>query len=159
MKPFSRFLLAGIALAAAAGCSTAPSMDYSKAGLVSVSGNITLDGKPLENAVVMFEAEDGQLSYGLTDSNGDYTLQFDSDMDGVTPGKKTVRISTTAKIIGLNTDDDGGEGEGGGEGESATAPPSSEAERVPEKYNKNSKVTVDVKPDESQTFDFELSST
>ena len=54
----------------------------------------------LADAVVTFDGDDGQFSYGLTDAAGHYTLQFDSVKQGVKTGKKTVRISTTRKILG-----------------------------------------------------------
>ena len=135
------------------GCDTAPRMDYGKVDLVKAHGTITLDGQPLSGAVVTFDAPDGQFSYGLTDSSGQYTLQFDSEMTGVTPGKKIVRISTTRKILGLNSED-----EEGGEASPEGGPAASAEEKVPAKYNKDSELTVDVTTDETE-YDFELSST
>jgi hypothetical protein len=134
-----------------AGCGTAPSAGYDSIELLDVSGTVTLDGQPLPNAVVTFEAEDGQFSYGLTDSSGHYRLQLDSEMDGVRPGTKTVRISTTRKILGLNSDEEGGDA------------PTDEAndepagERVPAKFNSESTLVADVSPSQT-TFDFELQS-
>jgi Rhodopirellula transposase DDE domain len=58
------------------GCSGAPAMDYGKVELLSVSGKVTLDDKPLPNAVVTFEEVGmGSFSYSLTDKNGEYSLQ------------------------------------------------------------------------------------
>lgn len=131
-------------LALLAGCESGPRMSYDSVGLVDVSGTVTLDGKPLPGAVVIFEADTGRFSYGETDSSGRYTLHFDSETDGAAPGPKTVRISTSRKI--------GEEGEGG-EGESAAKPP---AERVPEKYNRKSELTRTIEPGHAQTFDFDL---
>lgn len=139
-----------------AGCSTSPSIDYSKAGLVDVSGTITMDGESLPAAVVTFEMPDGQFSFAETDAEGRYALQFDSTGQmGVTPGPKIVRISTTKKILGLNAE----EGEAP-EGEESTEsrPRQKNLELVPEKYNKNSELTVEVEPGTSQTFDFDLKS-
>ena len=66
-------------------------IDYSKVNLVSVGGNVMLDGKPLAAAVITFEdPETGTFSFARTDSSGDYTLQFDSQENGVIPGKKVV---------------------------------------------------------------------
>jgi hypothetical protein len=144
------FALAGaIALL---GCSGVPQSDYSQLGLVDAYGTITLDSKPLENAVVTFDAADGQFSYGLTDANGNYKLQLDSVKSGVTPGPKTVRISTTRKILGLNTTE--GEGEADpGQKRAADAP----KELVPEKYNKQSELKVEVTPDKRE-YNFDLRS-
>jgi hypothetical protein len=144
-------LLPIVGLLLLAGCSTGPRMDYSQVELVDATGTITLDGQPLAGAVVTFDGDDGTFSYGLTDSAGHYTLQFDSVKQGVKTGKKTVRISTTRKILGLNSDDEAG----GGEGQKAKAPAA--VERVPAKYNKNSELTVEVTPDRTE-YDFDLKS-
>lgn len=136
------------------GCSTAPSANYDSIDLVQVSGDVQLDGQPLPDAVVTFEAEDGQFSYGLTDGSGHYTLQFDSEVDGVRPGKKTVRISTTRKILGLNSEDEAGEAPSDEETPADDAPT---AERVPAQYNSESTLVADVTPDRT-TFDFDLKS-
>src|SRR5687767_11623739 len=77
-----------------------PAADYSGLKLVNATGTIKLDGQPLPGAVVTSDAPDGQFSYGLTGASGNYSLQIDSDHDGVAPGEKTVRISTTRKILG-----------------------------------------------------------
>lgn len=135
------------------GCSTVPATDYGKLGLVDVSGTITLDGQPLADAVVTFEdPASGQFSFGRTDSSGAYEMQLDSEMWGVVPGEKLVRISTTRKILGLNSDEEGGSEEG----EEGPAAPRAE-EAVPEKYNTKSELRVTVSESES-TFDFDLKS-
>ncbi|MBL8850681.1 MAG: carboxypeptidase regulatory-like domain-containing protein [Planctomycetaceae bacterium] len=131
------------------GCSTAPSVGYDSIELVQVSGEVTLDGQPLPRAVVTFEAEDGQFSYGLTDDSGSYELQLDSDMEGVRPGKKVVRISTTRKILGLNADE--------GSVETPQDKAGLAGERVPPKFNSESALVADVTADQT-TFDFDLQS-
>ncbi len=126
--------------------------DYSMVDLVNVGGNVTLDDKPLANAVVTFEdPTDDTFSYGLTDANGNYQLQFDSDMSGVKVGKKVVRISTTKKILGLNSKP-GQEQDTGEAGE-----PKKTGELVPAKYNKQSELNADVTKSTTK-FDFKLSS-
>ncbi|MBC7818331.1 MAG: carboxypeptidase regulatory-like domain-containing protein, partial [Planctomycetaceae bacterium] len=115
MRTTLGFSLAGCCLLWLAGCGVAPSPNYAKVNLLSVSGAVTLDGNPLPEAVVTFDSEDGQFSYGLTDSGGRFSLRFDSVKSGATPGKKTVRISTTRKILGLNTEEEGGGEEGSSE--------------------------------------------
>ncbi|MCA9162473.1 MAG: carboxypeptidase regulatory-like domain-containing protein [Planctomycetales bacterium] len=136
------------------GCGSAGA-DYSKVDLIQVSGTVTLDGQPLPNAVVTFETPDGQFSYGMTDSSGHYELQFDSVKKGVTSGPKIVRISTARKILGLNA----GEGEEGGEASSESGESSPAAtELVPEKYNKQSELKVEVSSGNAK-HDFILSTT
>lgn len=148
------FVTLSLSLLLLAGCSTKPQMDYSKASLVEVTGEITLDGKPLAYAVISFDSSDDQFSYAMADANGEYRLQFDVDQTGCTKGPKVVQISTSRKILGLNVADDGEaeEGEGGEEGES-----NSDVEQVPECYNKESKLKVEV-TDSETTFDFALNS-
>lgn len=131
--------LALSALLVAVGCSTSPQIDYESAGLVDVSGTVTMDGRPLADALVIFETEDKRFSYGRTDGNGHYQLQFDTVAKGVMPGPKTVRIS----MSGAATEE-----------EAATR----RVETVPKKYNKESELRVEVKPGEDQTFDFDLKS-
>lgn len=135
------------------GCGTAPSARYDTVEIVNASGTIKLDGQPLPQAVVTFEdPTNSTFSFGLTDSGGAYSLQLDSVKSGVTVGPKTVRISTTRKILGLNTSEEGGESstEGG-----ATKAP--QPEQVPAKYNQKSELTADVSAGKTK-FDFDLSS-
>ncbi|MFM7074277.1 MAG: carboxypeptidase regulatory-like domain-containing protein [Planctomycetota bacterium] len=140
---------------AGAGCGETGA-DYSKVELVAVSGKVTLDGQPLANAVVTFDASDGQFAYGLTDTAGAYSLRLDSVRSGCTPGPKTVRISTTRKIVGLNAT----EGEGSaevGEGNLEKGEGGVVADRVPPRYNAQSVLKADVSSSQ-RTFDFSLQS-
>jgi hypothetical protein len=155
MNLFTYVTLGVLAGCVMAGCGTAPQMNYGSVELVSVTGTVKLDGKPLPDAVIKFESPDGQYSVGKTDAGGNYTLHFDSVMKGVTPGEKTVRISTAASLGEGLEEEEAPPGEGGEDSEAAG---SSKTERVPEKYNKNSELQATVKPNESQTFDFDLKS-
>ena len=136
-------LLAAAAVLAAlfaAGCGGRPTADYSILRLAEAGGRVTLDGQPLEGAVVRFHPADGspRYAYGQTDADGRYTLNFDSRQPGVRPGKKVVRISTAAtgpEVVG-----------GGG------------PERVPVRYNRDTELTATVDPHGSHTFDFALTS-
>lgn len=76
--------------------------------LVPVSGTVTYDGKPLDNATVTFSPmEGGQAGFGasgFTDSSGKYTLETAAG-DGKTklgavPGKYGVTISRMVKPDG-----------------------------------------------------------
>lgn len=136
-----------------AGCDSKPSSNYGSLGLVSVGGRITLDGQPLAKAVVSFDDADGTFSFAQTDSSGYYRLKFDSEMLGCKPGKKTVRISTTRKILGLNSSEEGGE-TSSDEQAAKTEPPK---ELVPAKYYKKSELTADVTAS-NRSFNFELTS-
>ena len=154
----SRACLLVVSLAAfpwLSGCSATNDIDYGSVNLVSVSGTLALDGKPLPGAVITFEdPEKGTFSFARTDSDGEYTLQFDSQMDGVIPGKKVVQVSTTRNILGLKGEEGVEEGESSSEGGEA---PKAAGETVPSCYNKESKLTVEV-TSSTTTFDFDLKS-
>ena len=89
---FRPALLAALLLAlASVGCG-------SKYDLHPVTGKVTLDGTPLENAVVTFQAvSGGNSASGTTDASGAYTLH-DIRPDagpGVEPGEYVVSVSWT----------------------------------------------------------------
>ncbi|MEW4489521.1 carboxypeptidase-like regulatory domain-containing protein [Thalassoglobus sp. JC818] len=131
------------------------SPDYASLGLVDVSGTIKIDGEPVPGAVVAFkDVSNGNESYGLTNSSGYYRLWFNSEKYGVMPGEKQIEFSTTRKILGLNSEEEGGVGE-----ESEAGPPveNSGVEEFHEAYRKDSKIVVTV-DDDSSTFDFDLAS-
>jgi len=132
-------------LAIAAGCSNRRRADYRDLDLADVRGTVTLDGRPLAGARVIFEADDKTFSYATTDSSGRYRLMYNSEQSGVKPGPKTVRITWLPS--------GGDEGSEGLEesGEALTARP----EPVPARYNRRSELAVQVDAD-SHTFDFDL---
>ena len=80
----------------ASGCSTSacPSLG-------TVSGTLTLDGRPLAAATVLFTPEGrGRTSCGTTDSEGRYRLTFLRDMAGATVGRHTVWVTTATEENG-----------------------------------------------------------
>jgi hypothetical protein len=101
--------------------------------LGAVTGAVTLNGQPLENAQVTFKPETGRPSLGTTDQQGKYSLRFTQDEAGAMVGSHTVTISTA-----IDLPDD------------TRAP-----ERVPAKYNTQSDLVREVKPG-NNVFDFEL---
>src|SRR5687767_15247267 len=62
--------------------------------IASVSGRVTMDGKPLANATVVFIPENGRPAGATTDADGRYELNFNEYREGAIPGKNMVRIST-----------------------------------------------------------------
>lgn len=133
---------------AVAGCESKPKSNYERLNLVNAGGTIMLDGQPLPNAVISFDdPADDTFAYGMTDSTGKYRLQIDSEMKGVRPGAKVVRISTTRKILGLNVNEDSDTSN------KSVAP----TEQVPERYNKKSKLFVEVVTSKTN-YDFSLDS-
>ena len=133
------FLCASLLLAHA-GCQNS---GYAELGLVEVSGTIKLDGKPLPSAKVAFESEDKRSSIGITDSSGNYTLDYDSQTKGAPPGPKIVRITSAAAEV-----------EGGGASEGAPAA----KETIPARYNTQSTLKADVSAS-NKTFNFDLTTT
>jgi hypothetical protein len=96
----------------------------------SVSGRVTLDGKPLKGATVGFYPPQGRGSHGVTDDDGRYELHYTHSKAGVPPGKCIVRITT--------------------------ADPN-RPERLPAKYHEQSELSEEVKPS-NNVFDFDLKS-
>lgn len=76
--------------------------------LANVTGTVTLDGKPVPNALVTFNsmAENGSPSFGKTDKQGRYALEFSTDRKGALLGQHEVEI-TTQKISKSELPDDG----------------------------------------------------
>ena len=64
--------------------------------LAEVSGTVTLDDKPVPNALVTFNpaAEGGSYSLGKTDDQGNYRLEFTQDKSGALVGEHIVEITT-----------------------------------------------------------------
>src|SRR4029453_18299896 len=79
-------LLAALALS---GCGK------SKLTVAPVSGTVTLDGAPLAAASVMFQPKDGgRPSFGVTNAQGHYILEYSMSELGAKVGPCTVRITT-----------------------------------------------------------------
>ena len=129
-----RVLAAGFVLAAVAGCGSSTA---------SVSGVVTLDGKPLEGASVSFAPASGDGggvggSSGKTDAQGRYTLRtVVGDKSGAAVGKHKVTISLY-KEDPKNPDGAGGK------------------ELVPAKYNVKSDLTFDIPSGGTDKADFAL---
>lgn len=59
-----------------------------------VRGTVTLDGKPLPEATVEFQPEQGSPSFGETDGSGVYELALSATEKGAVLGSHTIRVST-----------------------------------------------------------------
>jgi hypothetical protein len=119
-----------LAVGMVAGCSPRTAVEVAK-----VSGTVTLDGKPLANAIVLFQPGDGRPSRGMTGSDGRYQLLYTADRAGAMVGTCGVTISTAIE------DEDG-----------RFSP-----ERVPKRYFEPGALTVEVKR-RSNVHDFGLTS-
>lgn len=69
-------------------------------GRVPVSGQVLIDGKPLEEASVRFSPSEGRSSLGRTDSDGRFTLTCYEKNDGATLGKHRVSITALTPLSG-----------------------------------------------------------
>jgi hypothetical protein len=118
--------------------------DYSKLGLVMVQGTVTLEGQPVTSGSVTFEAEDRTFSAANLDANGHYELRFNSEQMGVTPGAKTVRISSRAVPT------EGGDGD-----DPDQKPKAAAASEVPSCYSGKSPIHVTVEASRTR-YDFDL---
>jgi hypothetical protein len=136
-------LLVGVALVLALGCGSGKQF-------APVSGKVTLNGQPLANATVSFQpiAEAGSVeaapgSTGKTNEKGEYSLTASDGKYGAWVGKHRVRISALQEQVG------------GGD----QRPPRGgwpQADKVPRRYNDESKETVQVLPSGTDKADFNL---
>jgi len=66
-----------------------------------VSGTVTLDGAPLQSASVTFQPQEGgRPSFGVTNEQGRYVLEYSLTELGAKVGACTVRISTESRDDG-----------------------------------------------------------
>ncbi|QDT27812.1 hypothetical protein Enr10x_31420 [Gimesia panareensis] len=119
-----------LALAGLAGCSGGESLPE----LATVTGVVNLDGSPLPSANILFQPQQGKTAFALTDENGKFELMYSQDATGATPGNYTVKISKEK-----NPEEPGNE-------------------LLPAKYNEQTTLTADVKADQENEFQFDLTS-
>lgn len=115
---------------AVAGCSSR------YADIADVRGVVTLDGKPLAAATVLFQPAQGRASVGQTDAEGRYRLLYTPRDLGARIGPASVRITTTGNDEGKIGAD----------------------ERVPRRYFEPGALAAEVAPG-SNMFDFNLTTT
>ncbi len=59
-----------------------------------VTGKVTVNGKPIEGAMVTFQLESGkENAIGTTDKNGEFTLSMFQPGDGAVPGQYRIAVS------------------------------------------------------------------
>src|SRR5436190_15734955 len=59
---------------------------------IPVTGVITFNGQPADQAEVMFNPKTGRIATGVTDSNGHFTLSTAKPNDGAMPGEYLVTL-------------------------------------------------------------------
>ena len=131
------FILTGCLFWAGCGSSGPP--------LGDVRGKVTLDGKPVPRATLEFvtEGPGGSPSFGMTDKDGYYKLEFSQDKSGALLGKHIVTI-TTKKLSKDELPDDG-------------RPIEEVALELPKKFGQKGNLSAEVKSG-SNTIDFPLES-
>ena len=124
------------------GCSRQNRLD-----LQAVSGSVTLDSRPLDNGTIRFTPTDKEgLLGGSAIAAGEYRIPKEK---GLPPGKYAVQISSARQR--------------GASASASAGPPGTVGmaplkERIPEKYNSKSQLTIEVKAEGGNTFNFDLSS-
>lgn len=124
-----------------------------------VKGVVTLDGKPLPNAVVTFSpVEPGPNAIGKTNEAGEYQLMTSRQL-GAVPGKYKVSIICVPEpepVKHVPSSDPSYQGGGGGVSSmNYSAPPVPE---VPARYNAQTELTKEVESGAANTIDFKLKS-
>jgi hypothetical protein len=131
-------LLVAMGLLASLGCR--PRSDR-----LPISGNVTLNGTPLDSGSVRFSSTGGEKIFatGAMIQNGGYHIPQEK---GLPPGTYHLEINSPdakAPLVAAPA--------APGEPTIRTAP-----ERIPSEYNVNSKKTIEVTADGKNNFDFEI---
>ena len=110
--------------------------------LGTVTGVVTLDGKPAQGLTIRFvpQKEGASPSYGSTDAEGRYELFFTMDKAGAVPGTHSVEIEPPEQAV----DEDG-------------KPVGSAPLPIPRRYRTAGTLTAEVKAG-ANSFDFPLES-
>lgn len=89
--PF-RSLLILVSTIALAGCGGSDLPE-----LVPLTGTVSLAGKPLKDAQVLFQPEGGRPSFAYTDEDGEFELHYMEGTPGVKAGPGKIAISTAVE--------------------------------------------------------------
>lgn len=110
--------------------------------IARVEGTVTMDGKPVAGAMVLFVPIGGRPSGAETDANGRYVLEFGSaGRKGAIPGMNRVEINTAR----LAYEKDG-----------KNFPAVKES--IPAQYNRHTNLEFNVEKGKKNTADFALKS-
>lgn len=129
-------LFVAVLLSVIAGCSGGGD----RPPLGTVSGTVTLDGRPLSGVQVTFAPESGRPSSGRTDGAGRYELLYVLKTKGATLGKHRVIVDWPPA-----------------EEEDETAPKTEDRPKIPARYNRQTTLSGEVQRG-GNTFDFSLES-
>ena len=122
-------------------------------GLTAITGKVTMDGKPLPNAIVtFFPANGGSSATGKTDDTGTYKL-IGVLGEGLTPGSYKVAVTTAQTTVAESSDIDMNSPEylamssGVGMESVKTSAPK---EPIPAKYNSSTELVKEITTGTSQ---------
>jgi hypothetical protein len=118
----------------------------SKYPTAPVSGTVRMNGKPLPDAALTFQPIGGGMaSVAATDQDGRYTLEFyDSGQPGAVVAKHRVVIRTHRRS---NTEDT-----------SSDVSNPQLRDPIPQRYNDNTELTMEVPAEGTDSADFDLKS-
>jgi hypothetical protein len=112
----------------------------------AISGMVTFGGQPLADGTIQFQPAVSQggpaVQAGALIADGRYQIGRD---EGLVPGTYKVMIFSH-----------GGRGAPGDEAASPGAQTGPPPERIPSRYNLNTTLTAEVKPDQGNGFNFDL---
>jgi hypothetical protein len=128
--------LTGFGIAALLGCGHSPT---------SVHGHVTLDGNPLNEAVVLFVPLDpGRKKTGAEIENGNYKIAAE---DGLLPGRYRVEIADNPPLNGAQRT-------------KSSVPPVHQRRKLPARYAHQSPLSANVSPSSKDLeFNFDLTNT
>jgi len=112
--------------------------------LAQVGGTVTRGGKPIEHIMVHFYPTQGRPSWGVTDAQGRYTMEYD-DRKGVEIGHHKVYVTFSPQDIQVKMDLEFGK---------YKVP--AEMGEIMKKYGDPDKTPLAFDVKESQTIDFKL---
>ena len=139
-----------VAIALLIGCS---SRDPNRLETVPVSGTVTFNGKPVDNAFVSFVARQENIAAnGVTDAQGRFALTTYEDGDGAVIGVHDVSVNKTsgkASTAVVIEDDPAGYAPG-------ITPPPVVTYHIPERYSQPSSSGLKVTVEKGGKNDFPL---
>ncbi len=92
MKASGYFTSLRLAVAVLFGCGLLVGCGQGGPTIVPVEGTLTYNGKPVPNLRVYFQPTEGRVSWGDTDSQGKFRLDYDEDYDGAKVGNHKVYV-------------------------------------------------------------------
>lgn len=148
---FCQIVLFVLGLTTLAGCGSTVAAGPDPATFVSVKGLVTLDGKPLEGAMVVFFPQESKMGDGanaVTSASGEYELKTNG-ASGAVPGSYRVLISRLVDPFGKPVI------------ATPETPPANVGAResLPTRYSDYAMTILKIKVStQAETFDFKLTS-